>query len=167
MVSTVLYRPFASVSLARILLGPRYRVGYKDLALVAGWASAQNRAHRDELDDERSAFLLAEALEHLDEIEGLSSDGRARLEEFAEEHELSDGEISLLLLDIAVKSRMADYMLSVEKPSGAGLKLELDRMRHEAEQLIRSAKKVADGYVAHTKEVLKQAEGAEQDEQKS
>ena len=79
--------PFASVSLARILLGPRYRVGYKDLALVAGWASAQNRAHRDELDDERSAFLLAEALEHLDEIEGLSTEGRDRLEEFAEELE--------------------------------------------------------------------------------
>jgi hypothetical protein len=90
-----------------------------------------------------------------------------RIEEFAQEHDLSDGEISLLLVDIAVKSRMADYMLSVEKPSGAGLKLELDRMRHEAEQLIRAAKKVADGYVAHTKEVLKQAEQAEQDEQKS
>ena len=91
----------------------------------------------------------------------------SHIEEFAEEHDLSEREISLLLLDIAMKSRMAGYVLSVERPSGSGLKLELDRMRHEAEQLIRAAKKVADGYVAHTKEVLKQAEQADQDEQKS
>ena len=33
--------PFASVALARILLGPRYRVGYKDLARVAALAKMQ------------------------------------------------------------------------------------------------------------------------------
>ena len=36
---------------------------------------------------------------------------------------------------------MADYMVSVERPSGSGLKLELDRMRRDAEELIRGAKK--------------------------
>jgi DNA helicase II / ATP-dependent DNA helicase PcrA len=82
--------PFASVSLARILFGPRYRVGMSDVALVAGWASKQNRLLRERLDeDEREAFLLAEALEHLDEIEGLSAEGRDRLGELAAElHEL-------------------------------------------------------------------------------
>ena len=34
----------ASVALARILMGPRYRVGFKDLALVARWAKGKNYA---------------------------------------------------------------------------------------------------------------------------
>ncbi len=76
----------ASVALARILMGPRYRVGFKDLALVAGWAKGKNYAWRDEGgDDEETPFLFAEALEHLDEIEDLSDEGRARLEEFRAE----------------------------------------------------------------------------------
>ena len=76
----------ASVALARILMGPRYRVGFKDLALVAGWAKGKNYAWRDEGgDDEETPFLFAEALEHLDEVEGLSDEGRARLEEFRAE----------------------------------------------------------------------------------
>jgi DNA helicase-2/ATP-dependent DNA helicase PcrA len=76
----------ASVALARILMGPRYRVGFKDLALVASWAKGKNYAWRDEGDDdEETPFLFAEALEHLDEVEGLSDEGRTRLEEFRAE----------------------------------------------------------------------------------
>ena len=68
--------PMASVALARILMGPRYRVGFKDLAVVAGWAKSKNYAWREEGgDDEDTPFLFAEALEHLDEIEGLSRRG--------------------------------------------------------------------------------------------
>jgi hypothetical protein len=103
----------------------------------------------------------------LSEFEEVGKALHHHIDEFAEEHDLTDGAVSLLLLDIAVKIRMADYVLSVDKPSGSGLKLELDRMRRNAEEAIRSAKKVADGYVAHTREVLKQAEQAEQDERKS
>jgi DNA helicase-2/ATP-dependent DNA helicase PcrA len=76
--------PFASVSLARILLGPRYRVGFKDLARVAAWARDKNYAVRGE-EDETAPFLLAEALEHLDEVTFLSEEGRDRLEEFRRE----------------------------------------------------------------------------------
>jgi DNA helicase-2/ATP-dependent DNA helicase PcrA len=76
----------ASVALARILMGPRYRVGFKDLALVAGWAKGKNYAWREDGgDDEETPFLFAEALEHLDEVEGLSDEGRDRLEEFRAE----------------------------------------------------------------------------------
>ena len=35
--------PKASVALARILLGPRYRVGFKDLALVARLATRESK----------------------------------------------------------------------------------------------------------------------------
>jgi DNA helicase-2/ATP-dependent DNA helicase PcrA len=77
--------PFASVSLARILLGARYRVGYKDLARVAAWAKERNRGIRGEDEDEAAPFLFAEALEHMDEVTFLSDEGRARLDEFRAE----------------------------------------------------------------------------------
>src|SRR5207244_8895171 len=77
--------PMASVSLARILMGPRYRVGFKDLARVASWAKDKNRPLRGTEEGETLPFLFAEALEHLDEIEGVSQEGLARLEEFRAE----------------------------------------------------------------------------------
>jgi DNA helicase-2/ATP-dependent DNA helicase PcrA len=80
--------PYASVDLARILLGPRYRVGFKDLARVASWAKGRNYELRDEEEDEVTPFLFAEALEHLDDPEvreGLSDEGYARLQEFRSE----------------------------------------------------------------------------------
>jgi DNA helicase II / ATP-dependent DNA helicase PcrA len=75
--------PLASVALGHILLGPRYRVGFKDLALVASLAKTKSYALReeDEIEGEATPFLFAEALEHLDEVEGISAEGRARLEE--------------------------------------------------------------------------------------
>jgi len=78
--------PFASVALARILMGPRYRVGFKDLARVAAWAKERNYAWRATgEDEEEGAYLFAEALEHLGEVTYLSEEGRARLEEFRRE----------------------------------------------------------------------------------
>jgi len=77
--------PFASVSFARILLGPRYRVGFKDLARVAAWAKEKNVGLREEDDQETLPWLFAEAFEHLDEVTFLSDEGRRRLEEFRAE----------------------------------------------------------------------------------
>jgi len=79
--------PLASVALGRILLGPRYRVGFKDLALVASLAKHKSYALReeDETEGEATPFLFTEALEHLDEVDGLSEEGRARLEECRQE----------------------------------------------------------------------------------
>lgn len=85
--------PLESVALARILLGPRYRVGYKDLARVGGWAKGKTSEFRERLSDadedvsEDVPFLVAEALEHLDEVSGLSEEGLTRLREFAAELE--------------------------------------------------------------------------------
>ncbi len=77
--------PFASVSLARILLGPRYRVGFKDLARVAAWTRDQNYPLRSEDRDDVPPFLFAEALDHLDQVTYLSDEGRARLDQFRAE----------------------------------------------------------------------------------
>jgi DNA helicase-2/ATP-dependent DNA helicase PcrA len=88
-------KPGANRWLARILLGPRWRVSYRDLSLLARWSTMQNWDLRVQLahgDEERArdqepgdvGFALAEALGHLDEIEHLGADGRKRLRAFAE-----------------------------------------------------------------------------------
>jgi DNA helicase-2/ATP-dependent DNA helicase PcrA len=79
--------PRASVALARVLLGPRYRVGFKDLAQVAALAKKENIQYRDADEEEAEAnpYLFAEALERLDEVHDLSEEGRVRLEEFRDE----------------------------------------------------------------------------------
>jgi ATP-dependent DNA helicase UvrD/PcrA len=79
--------PLESVALGRILLGPRYRVGHRDLARVAAWAKGKTYELRDEDEDlsEEIPFLVSEALEHLDEVTGLSEKGRARLDAFGAE----------------------------------------------------------------------------------
>jgi DNA helicase-2/ATP-dependent DNA helicase PcrA len=83
-------RPGANRWLARILLGPRWRIHYRDLALCARWASEQNRDLRLRLaggDEELArdmepgdvAFSLLEAIGRVDEIEGLGEDARSRI----------------------------------------------------------------------------------------
>jgi DNA helicase II / ATP-dependent DNA helicase PcrA len=79
--------PLESVALGRVLLGPRYRVGFRDLARVAAWAKGKTYELRDEDEDlsEDIPFLVSEALDHLDEVTELSEEGRSRLEEFRDE----------------------------------------------------------------------------------
>ena len=62
-------------------------MGFKDLALVASLAKTKSYALReeDEAEGEAAPFLFTEALEHLDEVEGLSDEGRSRLEECRQE----------------------------------------------------------------------------------
>ncbi|HSL11352.1 MAG TPA: ATP-dependent DNA helicase [Actinomycetota bacterium] len=122
--------PMASVALARILTGPRYRVGFKDIALVAGWAKAKNYAWRETgEDDEETPFLLAEALEHLDEIEGLSDDARQRLAAFGAEL----GELRL-----AARQPVGDFLGEVIRRVGVVDELEADLDRSLATQRARN-----------------------------
>jgi len=107
--------PNAGVSLARILLGPRYRVGFKDLARVAAWAKDHNYVLRQEDEREAAPYLFAEALEHLDETEGLSDEGRARLEEFRDE---------LSQLRVEARRPVAEFLAEVVVRSG--MQAELD-----------------------------------------
>ncbi|HEV2755356.1 MAG TPA: ATP-dependent DNA helicase [Actinomycetota bacterium] len=87
-------KPGANRWLARILLGPRWRVHYRDLSLLARWAAARNADLRMQLagGDKEAArdvepgdvgFSLTEALAHVDEIEGLGAEARARLSAFS------------------------------------------------------------------------------------
>ena len=111
--------PDASVALARILTGPRYRVGSRDLARVADWARESGHALRKSLPAERltededlledQPFLLAEALEHLDEVEGLSDEGCKRLGEFAAE---------LAQLRAAARRPVSEFLAEVIRSTG-------------------------------------------------
>jgi DNA helicase-2/ATP-dependent DNA helicase PcrA len=122
--------PLASVSLGRILMGPRYRVGMKDVALVAGWAKAKNYAWRETGgDDEETPFLLAEALEHLDEIEDLSGEGRDRLQEFRTE---------LSVLRNAARQSVPEFLGEIIRKTGILEELDADLDRALSAQKARN-----------------------------
>jgi DNA helicase II / ATP-dependent DNA helicase PcrA len=83
--------------LARILLGPRYRIHYRDLAVLARWAAGRTRALADtkkrdlphaegtkvpdetDFEPDDVAFSLVEALDHLELIPQLAPDALERL----------------------------------------------------------------------------------------
>ena len=80
----------ATVALLRILEGPRYRIGLRDIAALA------RHARRDE------GLALADALEDLDAVTDLSMSARSRLAGFCRErHELSAAAARLSVLDLA------------------------------------------------------------------
>ena len=82
--------PGANVALARLLLGPRWRIGYRHLYRLTKWCSRHNWRLREGMPGEDPdpgdvAFALAEALDHLPEVEGLDDKARTRLAEFRRE----------------------------------------------------------------------------------
>jgi DNA helicase-2/ATP-dependent DNA helicase PcrA len=88
-------KPGANRWLGRILLGPRWRIHYRDLSLLSRWAAARNSDLRLQLaggDEERArdvepgdvGFSLTEALAHVDEIEDLGTEAKRRLHAFSE-----------------------------------------------------------------------------------
>lgn len=86
----VIEHPDDNVALARLLLGPRWRIGYRHLVRLARWASRHNWGLKDHLPGEDPdpgdvSFALAEALDHLDEVEGLDDEARQRLRAFRQE----------------------------------------------------------------------------------
>jgi DNA helicase-2/ATP-dependent DNA helicase PcrA len=86
----VIEDPGANVALARLLFGPRWRIGYRHMVRLARWAARHNRGLKQGLPGEDPdpgdvAFALAAALDHLDEVEGLDDEARRRLETFRAE----------------------------------------------------------------------------------
>lgn len=77
-----------------------------------------------------------------------------RINEFAEEEDVADELLPLLLLRLSLTMRMVAYAATVAKPSGGGLKLDLDRFRRDIEDLIRETKKDADRFIAQARESM-------------
>jgi DNA helicase II / ATP-dependent DNA helicase PcrA len=91
----VIVTPGDNVAFARIAMGPRWRVGFRDLAALARWAAVNTGLFSDELssregeevDPGEERFSLSEALGSVGEIEGLSDDARDRLRALGRELE--------------------------------------------------------------------------------
>ena len=111
--------------------------------------------------DDQDDLFGEDGNEGLDEFDRLTQILNGRVLEFAEEEEVDDEMLWPLLLRLALTSRMVAYAANAAKPSGTGLKLDLDRFRRDIEDLIRAAKKDADLFIAQAKEAMV---AAEQDE---
>jgi hypothetical protein len=96
--------------------------------------------------------------EALDEFDRLTAALSQRVIAFAEEEDLPDEMLSPLLLRLALTMRMVAYTETAAKPSGGGLKLDLDRFLRDIESLIRATKKDADGFIAKARESMAAAE---------
>jgi DNA helicase-2/ATP-dependent DNA helicase PcrA len=99
----ILGRPDDSPALMRVLLRGHYRLGLGDVAPLSAWARA--KAYDDS--DTGIGWGLLEAIDRLDEVEGLSPEARRRLTRFTasyrrllEAAQASDlGELTRLVLD--------------------------------------------------------------------
>jgi DNA helicase-2/ATP-dependent DNA helicase PcrA len=117
--------PGANVALARLLLGPRWRIGHRHLVRLARWAARNNWGLKDELPGEDPdpgdvSFALAEALDHLDEVEGLDEEARSRLDAFCEE---------LRELRAAARGPLLDLVQTILERTGVWAELEASRDR--------------------------------------
>jgi hypothetical protein len=81
--------------------------------------------------------------------------------DYIEDEEISEAYMAPLLLDLMVRMRMTAYGFGVESPSVAGLKLDLDRLQKEVGEFLREAKKGAEEYIVHIKDMRAEAAAAD------
>jgi hypothetical protein len=93
-----------------------------------------------------------------DEFDRLTQLLSQHVVKFADDQDIPDEMLAVLLLRTAITSRMVGYVTSTAKPSAGGLKLDLDRFRRDIDDLIRVTKKDAEGVVARAKEEIAAAE---------
>ena len=80
------------------------------------------------------------------------------VQDYMDEHDLSDELGALLLLNISVRMRMVGYALETENPSASGLKMDLDRFQRVIEDSVRTAKKGAEEFIEEAKVLRAEAE---------
>jgi hypothetical protein len=103
------------------------------------------------MSDDGDDLFGEEPDEALTDFDRLTELLHQRVVEFAEEEDVTDEWLSALLLRLALSSRMVAYASTAAKPSGGGLKLDLDRFNREINEIIRAAKKDADHFIATAK----------------
>lgn len=109
----------------------------------------------DDLDDD--------ANEMLSEFERLTNLLFERISEVADDEDIPDEWLPMLLLRLATTTRAMAYATSVAKPSAGGFKIDLDRFSRDADNLIREMKKDAERYIADAKKAIAENQ-AEDDE---
>jgi DNA helicase-2/ATP-dependent DNA helicase PcrA len=80
----ILGHPEDSPALYRVLLGSRFRLGLGDLVHLSNWAKGLNRNWDDEAAIPQHTLL--EAIDYLDDLEGLRPEARSALSEFGAEY---------------------------------------------------------------------------------
>jgi hypothetical protein len=100
----------------------------------------------------------SEIQDFIDEVEQHSKAIYEMVSEYMDDLEIPEAIMSHVLLSLAVNMRMVAYAIDTEKPSSAGLRLDLDRMRGEVEQLLRESKKGADVYIKSARAAIAEAE---------
>ncbi len=177
-------KPAANRWLARLLLGPRWRIDYHDLALCARWAAEQDSDLRLRLagGDREIArdlapgdvgFSLSEALDDVDRIENLGGEARARLKSFNERLTALRHQSHLPLLELVEEvictSGVRDALVSSPaRAAGAALQNLANFVDHvaafapiEGEATLRSFLSYLDAAEA-AEETLESAQPAEQ-----
>jgi hypothetical protein len=86
----------------------------------------------------------AEAIEEMDQ-HGLAL--HELIQDYLDEHDLSDSLGSLSLFSITMRMRMIGYAMETEKPSASGLKMDLDRFKRDIDEGLRTAKKSAEEFI--------------------
>jgi hypothetical protein len=107
-------------------------------------------SQNDDFDEETEAAI--------DELDRHGTAVHQLIQDYMDEHELSDRMTSLMLLEISVRMRMVGYALETEKPSASGLRLDLDRFGREIDDYMHAAKKNADRFITEAKAELAAAE---------
>ena len=99
--------------------------------------------------------------EFMDEVEQHSKAIYELVSDYMDDLEVPEAIISHVLLNLSFNMRMVAYVIDTEKPSAGGLKLDLDRMRNEIEQILRESKKGAEGFIKSAKTAIAEAEKEE------
>jgi len=86
------------------------------------------------------------------------------IQDYIDEHHLSEEMVAVMLINLSVRMRMVGYVLQTERPSASGLKLNLDRFRSEIDSCLRAAKKDADGFISQAKTMRAAAENEADEE---
>ena len=88
-----------------------------------------------------------------------------RLLDYMDEAEINEAYVAQLLIDAMIRMRMTAYGLGVESPSVAGIKMDLDRLKDEVSVFLREAKKGADEYIRHVKDLRAEVDAKMEDEE--
>ena len=110
-------------------------------------------------DDEDEGFA-----EFADEFEQHTKAIYQLVADYMDDREIPEAVIAEVLLHMAVNMRMVAYAMDAEKPSVAGLKLDLDRLRGEMDQVVRDSKKGAEAVIASARSAIADAEKEARDE---
>ncbi len=80
------------------------------------------------------------------------------IQDYLDEHDLSDEAGAIILLGICLRMRMVGYALETDQPSASGLKMDLDRFHSEISDYLRTAKKGAEEFIEEAKALKAEAE---------